>query len=81
MVLGKTIYYASTGLLALNRSFLNWSSRCTPEVGSAERGGSTRLSFSFWERDAEGSTSGVEMQIWGLAKSPGDLPNFDRLSP
>lgn len=80
-MLGKTIYYASTGLLELNRSFLDWLSSSTSEVESAEGSGSTRLSFSIWDRDAEGSTSGVEMQIWGLAKSPGDLPNFDRLSP
>lgn len=66
MVRGYSIYYASTSLFAFNRSFLDWLSSSTPEVGPEEGSVATSLSFSFGVRDAEGSTSGVEMQIWGF---------------
>lgn len=66
---GNSIYYAFTSLVAFNSSILDRLSSCTPEVGPAEGGVSTTFSFSFGVRDAEGSTSGVEMQIWGVVIS------------
>ena len=68
--MGVAIYYAFTSLFALKSSVLDRVSSCTPEVGPAEEGVSTRPSCAFGDRDAEGSTSGVEMQIWGWATSP-----------